>query len=175
MSLSDDLAGWLADLGPQRLTGPLTQHKALVFRGFRITAESVEPVLDQLVPGRLPYVHGNSPPTRCAAISTPPPSIRSNSPSRCTTSSITPAAGPTGLAFFCERAAESGGATPVLHGQLWLASLDTEVRDAFAGGVRYVQNLHDGYGLGKSWQDTFETDDRASVEEFLADAEAQWE
>jgi len=172
---TDDLAEWLADLGPQPLTGLLTEHKALVFRGFRITAESVEPVLDQLVPGRLPYVHGNSPRTR----------VRGNLytsteyPQQFTISMHNELnyarRWPERLAFFCERAAESGGATPVLDGRLWLAALDPEVRDAFAGGVRYVQNLHDGYGLGKSWQDTFETDDRASVEEFLADAEAQWE
>ena len=82
---------------------------------------------------------------------------------------------PSRLAFYCEKAAESGGATPVLDGALWLGSLDAEVREAFAGGVCYIQNLHDGFGFGKSWQQTFETDDRAAVEQFLGQSEAEWE
>ncbi len=68
-----------------------------------------------------------------------------------------------------------GRRDPVVDGELWLNSLRSEVREAFAGGIRYVQNLHDGYGLGKSWQDTFETDDKAEVERYLAAAEAEWE
>ena len=65
---------------------------------------------------------------------------------------------PARLLFFCQIAAETGGATPVVDAELWLESLDPEVRADFAGGVRYQQNLHDGMGLGKSWQETFETD-----------------
>jgi hypothetical protein len=63
--------------------------------------------------------------------------------------------------FICERASASGGATPVVGTQLWLESIDDEVRAAFADGLRYTQNMHAGVGLGKSWQMTFETDDRA--------------
>src|SRR5688572_31608560 len=59
-----DLAGWLTALGADALTELLTEHKALVFRDFGVTPETVEPVLDCLVPDRLPYVHGNSPRTR---------------------------------------------------------------------------------------------------------------
>jgi hypothetical protein len=33
-------------------------------------------------------------------------------------------------------------------------------------GVRYVRNLHGGGGPGPSWQQTYETEDRAVVEEF---------
>ncbi|MFB7476829.1 TauD/TfdA family dioxygenase [Kitasatospora sp. NPDC056184] len=170
-----DLADWLTDLGTEGLTALLTERKALVFRGFGVPPEGVEPVLDRLLPNRLPYVHGNSPRTR----------VRGNLytsteyPQRLTISMHNELnyarSWPSRLAFYCQTAAESGGATPVLDGELWLASLDAEVREAFAGGIRYVQNLHDGYGLGKSWQDTFETDDRAAVEEFLARSEAEWE
>ncbi|MFD0394715.1 hypothetical protein ACFQ3Z_29985 [Streptomyces nogalater] len=34
--------------------------------------------------------------------------------------------------------------------------------------MRYTQNLHDGHGFGKSWQETFEAADRAEVERYLA-------
>ncbi|WUH99899.1 TauD/TfdA family dioxygenase [Spirillospora sp. NBC_00431] len=170
-----DLAGWLTDLGPDGLTELLVTNKALVFRGFGVTPESAEPVFDLLVPGRLPYVHGNSPRTRVGR------NIYTSTeyPQQFTISMHNELSyahqWPARLAFFCEKAAESGGATPVLDGELWLGSLDAEVRESFAGGVRYVQNLHDGFGFGKSWQETFETDDRAAVEEFLDQSQAEWE
>jgi alpha-ketoglutarate-dependent taurine dioxygenase len=172
---TSDLVGWLDDLGPGPLADLLVERKALVFRGFCVTPDAVEAVLDRLVPGRLPYVHGNSPRSR----------VRGNLytsteyPAQYTISMHNELSyarrWPARLAFYCERAADGGGATPVLDGARWLDSLDAEVREAFAGGIRYVQNLHDGFGFGKSWQETFESDDRATVEAFLRDSEAEWE
>jgi alpha-ketoglutarate-dependent taurine dioxygenase len=172
---TSDLVSWLDALGPGRLTDLLTERKALVFRGFGVGAPAIDPVLDRLVPSRLPYVHGNSPRTR----------VRGNLytsteyPQQYTISLHNELSyahrWPARLAFYCEKAAESGGATSVVDGERWLNSLDAEVREAFVGGIRYIQNLHDGYGFGKSWQDTFETDDRTVVEAFLRDARAEWE
>ncbi|MEU4425285.1 TauD/TfdA family dioxygenase [Actinoplanes sp. NPDC024001] len=170
-----DLAAWLDDLGPVRLGELLTTHKALVFRGFGVAPESIDALFERLVPGRLPYVHGNSPRTRVGR------NLYTSTeyPQQFTISMHNELSyahrWPARLAFYCEKAAESGGATPVLDGERWLASLDAEVREAFAGGVRYVQNLHDGFGFGKSWRETFETDDRAAVEEFLTRSQADWE
>lgn len=172
---TQDLAGWLTELGQDGLRQTLTDKKALVFRGFAVTPDSLGPVLDQLVPGRLPYVHGNSPRTRVGS------NVYTSTeyPQRFTISMHNELSyarhWPAKLAFYCEKAAEDGGATPVLDGELWLNSLDAEVRAAFAGGIRYLQNLHDGYGFGKSWQDTFETEDRKVVEEYLQTAGAEWE
>ncbi|MFF3554833.1 TauD/TfdA family dioxygenase [Streptomyces tsukubensis] len=169
-----DLVGLLDALGPGGLAGLLTERKAVVFRGFGIAPDAVEAVLDRLVPDRLPYVHGNSPRTR----------VRGNLytsteyPQQYTISMHNELSyahrWPARLAFYCEKAAERGGATSVIDGALWLESLDPEVREAFAGGVLYIQNLHDGFGFGKSWQETFETDDRAVVEAFLNEARADW-
>ena len=169
-----DLTGWLDGLGADRLTDMLVTQRALVFRGFGVTPESIEPVFDRLVPDRLPYVHGNSPRTRVGR------NVYTSTeyPQQFTISMHNELSyahrWPARLAFYCETAAQHGGATPVLDAELWHGSLDDEVRAAFAGGIRYVQNLHDGHGFGKSWQDTFETDDREAVEEFLRDAEAEW-
>ncbi|MEV4641079.1 TauD/TfdA family dioxygenase [Actinoplanes sp. NPDC049548] len=169
-----DLASWLATLGPDRLEDLLIERKALVFRGFELSPDSLDPVLDLVVPGRLPYVHGNSPRTKVGGnlyTSTEyPPQFTISLHNEMAYAHRWPAR----LVFFCETAAESGGATPVLDGELWLSALDGEIRDAFAGGLCYIQNLHDGLGFGKSWQETFETDDRAAVEEFLDASQAQW-
>jgi alpha-ketoglutarate-dependent taurine dioxygenase len=170
-----DLADWLDSLGPDRLAELLTEHGALVFRGFGVAPDAVDPVLDRLVPDRLPYVHGNSPRTR----------VRGNLytsteyPRQYTISMHNELSyahrWPARLAFYCEKAPDRGGATSVLDGALWLCSLDADVRESFAGGIRYVQNLHDGIGFGKSWQETFETDDRKTVETFLSESRAEWE
>ncbi|BCJ69503.1 TauD/TfdA family dioxygenase [Polymorphospora rubra] len=169
------LADRLTEWGPDGLTELLLRHKALVFRGFGVLPDALGGLLDRLLPNRLPYVHGNSPRSRVGD------NIYTSTeyPQQVTISMHNELnyarRWPDRLAFYCEKAAEKGGATPVLDGALWLDVIDPEVREAFAGGIRYVQNLHDGYGFGKSWQDTFETTDRAHVEAFLADAHAEWE
>ncbi|BCB91966.1 TauD/TfdA family dioxygenase [Phytohabitans suffuscus] len=168
----DGLADHIATLDVERA---LTAEKALVFRGFGVRPDTLDRVMDPLLPNRLAYVHGNSPRTKVGA------NVYTSTeyPSRFTISmhnELSYAAHwPSRLMFFCEIAAETGGATPLVDAALWLESLDPHVREAFAGGVRYQQNLHDGMGLGKSWQETFETDDRAEVESFLAGSGATWE
>jgi len=80
------------------------------------------------------------------------------------------------LFFCCLVPARSGGATPVCDGRALLAELDPAVRDRFVEhGVTYRQHLHGGYGLGKSWQQTFETEDRDEVERFLDAADMTYE
>ncbi|MGC5052956.1 TauD/TfdA family dioxygenase [Micromonospora sp. DT48] len=157
------------------LTELLTDKGALVFRGFGVEPGALDQVMDLLLPNRLAYVHGNSPRTKVGRnvyTSTEYPAQYTISMHN----ELSYAAHwPSRLLFYCQIAAETGGATPVVDARLWLESLDPEVQAAFAGGVRYQQNLHDGMGLGKSWQQTFETEDRAEVEGFLAETGATWE
>ncbi|MFD5029516.1 TauD/TfdA family dioxygenase [Streptomyces sp. NPDC058405] len=156
------------------LSGTLVKEKGLVFRGFGITPDTLDAALDRLLPNRLAYVHGNSPRTKVGGnVYTSTEYPREFTISMHNEMSYAHA-WPARLAFFCQTQPGGGGATPVLDAARWLAVLDQEVRDAFADGVRYVQNLHDGYGLGKSWQDTFETSERAEVEAFLKNAGAEW-
>lgn len=157
------------------LTALLAREKALVFRGFGVSEPELAPVLDALLENRLSYVHGTSPRTRVGTgnvyTSTEyPAELTIPMHSELSYSSQWP----TRLLFFCAKAAETGGATPVVDGTRWLGSLDDEVREAFAPGVCYQQNLHDGYGLGRSWQQTFETTDREAVEGFLDRGDYDW-
>ncbi|WP_350277768.1 TauD/TfdA family dioxygenase [Kribbella sp. HUAS MG21] len=170
-------AGLIRTLRDERdLDGLLVEAKALVFRGFHVDEAHLDPVMDLLLPGRLAYKHGNSPRTKVGdnvyTSTEYPPEYTISMHNELSYAHAYPAR----LMFSCQVAAETGGATPVVDGELWLASLDDELTAAFADGVRYVQNLHGGAGLGKSWQDTFETSDRSEVERFLADsaAEVEW-
>ncbi|MCK9877835.1 TauD/TfdA family dioxygenase [Frankia sp. Ag45/Mut15] len=153
----------------------LVEHKALVFRGFAVEVGTLPQILDGLLPNRLAYVHGNSPRTKVGA------NVYTSTefPSEFTISmhgELSYArAWPARLAFFCEVAPGSGGATPVVDAERWLHMLDPELRAAFAGGIRYSQNLPERHGLGKSWPDTYETTDRRQVEHYLVEAGAEWE
>lgn len=167
------LAEFLA--GTDKISSMLIAEKALVFRGFQVAESTLEPVMDLLLPNRLAYVHGNSPRSKVGSniyTSTEyPPELTISMHNELSYAH----AWPSRLLFFAAHEPTTGGATPVVDGTLWLESLDPAIREAFAGGVRYSQNLHGGRGLGKSWQDTFETDDRAEVEAFLKGTEAEWE
>ncbi|MFD3468134.1 TauD/TfdA family dioxygenase [Streptomyces sp. NPDC058682] len=153
----------------------LVRERALVFRDFGVTREELDTVMDRLLPNRAAYVHGNSPRTKVGqnvytSTEYPPEFVISMHNELSYAHQW-----PSRLLFFCDIAAESGGATPVVDAALWLSSLDDEVREAYADGVRYTQNLHGGRGLGKSWQETFETDSADEVERFLTGAAASWE
>jgi alpha-ketoglutarate-dependent taurine dioxygenase len=83
---------------------------------------------------------------------------------------------PTRIFFFCETAPETGGETPIVDCRKVLARMDAVVRDRFLErGVRYVKNMHGGKGYGKSWQDHFETDDKAQVELYLREGGVEFE
>jgi alpha-ketoglutarate-dependent taurine dioxygenase len=156
------------------LAAELAASKALVFRGTGVTEDELPAVTDLLLPRRLAYVHGNSPRTKVGA------NIYTSTeyPAEFTISMHSElsyaATWPSRLMFCCATAAASGGATPVCDTAAWLAALDDELVADFSGGVRYTQNLHGGRGLGKSWQDTFETEDRAAAQEFLDTAAAEY-
>jgi alpha-ketoglutarate-dependent taurine dioxygenase len=166
------LAEYLA--GTDRIDELLTAQKALVFRGFHVAPEDLSTVMDLVLPKRLAYVHGNSPRTKVGD------NVYTSTeyPAEFTISMHNElsyaAAWPRRLLFYCETAPATGGATPVVDGAAWLAALDDQVREDFAGGLRYTQNLHGGRGLGKSWQETFETDDRDEAEAHLSAAGADW-
>lgn len=161
--------------GISDLEALLIREKALLFRGFGVGEDTLDEIMDLLLPNRLAYVHGNTPRTKVGRnlyTSTEyPPAYTISMHNELSYA----ATWPSRLLFYCAREPTTGGATPVVDGALWLESLDDEVRAGFADGLRYIQNLHSGLGLGKSWQETFETDDRDKVEMFLTAAKAEWE
>lgn len=70
---------------------------------------------------------------------------------------------PRRIYFFCLRAAEEGGETPIADCRRVLAQIDPAVRARFADkGWMYVRNFGDGFGL--DWRTVFQTGDRAAVE-----------
>lgn len=72
---------------------------------------------------------------------------------------------PASIFFYCDIAAESGGATPVADSREVYRRLDPVLRRTFAQKkIMYVRNY--GNGLDLPWQRVFGTDDRGEVERF---------
>lgn len=72
---------------------------------------------------------------------------------------------PSKIYFCCLTPSSMGGETPIADCRDILNSLNPEISQMFKEkGVKYVRNLHGGQGMGKSWQDTFETGDKKEVE-----------
>lgn len=71
---------------------------------------------------------------------------------------------PTRISFFCVIAAKQGGCSPIVDCRKVYQQLDPAVREKFEKvGLMYVRNFSDG--LDVSWQQFFQTSDRAIVEE----------
>ena len=79
------------------------------------------------------------------------------------------------LVFFgCMVNAEAGGETPIADGRVVYHRIPERIRNQFESrGVAYLQHLWDAEGkpgIGKSWQETFSTDERSSAEQYLVEA-----
>jgi alpha-ketoglutarate-dependent taurine dioxygenase len=78
---------------------------------------------------------------------------------------------PSVVMFGCMIPPKTGGETPIADGRKILRNLDADVVHRFdKGGVTYLQYLWDEQstvGPGKSWQETYESDDRETVERHL--------
>jgi len=76
--------------------------------------------------------------------------------------------------FFCLKAAESGGETPIVDCRKIYQRLDPKLREKFAEKkLMYVRNYTQD--LDVPWQEFFHTNDKSEVEAFCHQAGMQWE
>jgi alpha-ketoglutarate-dependent taurine dioxygenase len=76
---------------------------------------------------------------------------------------------PTKLWFYCAQAPATGGRTPIADDRKVISRLDPAIRRRFEEKrVMFVRNY--GEGVDLTWQEAFQTDDRANVEEYCRKA-----
>jgi alpha-ketoglutarate-dependent taurine dioxygenase len=81
---------------------------------------------------------------------------------------------PTKIWFYCVTPAAEGGATPIAPSREVFRLLDPRVKETFLRrGVMYTRNY--GEGVDLTWQEAFQTDDRAKVEEYCRGARTEFE
>ncbi len=75
---------------------------------------------------------------------------------------------PSYIGFYCETPPDVDGETPLADCREVLKLLPSDTLERIKSRhIRYLQNLSDGPGIGKSWRETFETDHREDVEAIL--------
>ena len=161
----------------------LLSSGALLFRNFKLdTAEHFAEFtneLSQVFGPSLEYLDGISPRTRVIEkiyTSTEYPSKYNMSPHNEMSYSPLP---PSHIMFFCLTPPAAGcrGQTPLMNSRDILEKIpDGLLREWKDKGLRYFWNLPSrGKGVGKSWEDTYRTEDKECVEKFLREQEFQFE
>jgi alpha-ketoglutarate-dependent taurine dioxygenase len=158
----------------------LHRHGAILFRGFGVgSVESFQRFMDALPKDKPRYIDGNSPRSKLShSVYTSteyPAELRISLHNELSYSHTWPSR----LYFCCVVAPQSGGSTVIADSRAILRRLSPSLVQLFEDkGVTYVRNLHGGSGttIGKSWQQTFETDSRAEVDAYCrsADIKHEW-
>jgi len=160
------------------LEAKLHRHGALLLRGFEVDrAAQFELFCRAVDPELKRYVGGESPRTVVAGHVYTSTEYPSHLEISLHNEACYAREWPRRLYLLCVEPARHGGETQLADGRKVLAALDSAVRQRFTDKqVMYVRNLQDGPGLGKSWQQTFETEDRDAVEAHCRseDVEFEW-
>jgi len=153
------------DLFKQVIDQHLLAKGAILFRGFNNDgAADFVRIVESLTGELLEYVNGSTPRTKVEGevyTSTEyPPEREIVLHNEMAYSTIWP----TKLWFYCQYAADKLGATPLANSRLIYQDMPSAIRDKIAKhGIKYVRNYRPYVDL--SWQQTFNTEDKAQVEQ----------
>ncbi|SFB43985.1 Taurine dioxygenase, alpha-ketoglutarate-dependent [Amycolatopsis marina] len=148
------------------LQARLRTHGAILLRGLPVDLDLFNQVIEEVGGELLTYTERSTPRSAVAgniytSTEYPPaesiPMHNENSYS---------ATWPERLFFLCDTAAETGGATPIADSRVMFRLLPAELRARFAAGVTYTRAFREGLGL--TWQEAFQTEDPAVVEDYCA-------
>ncbi|MGO4260148.1 TauD/TfdA family dioxygenase [Lysobacter sp. TAB13] len=149
----------------------LLRHGGILFRGFGVDgAEGFRGSAERLGARPFDYVGGNSPRSRVSAdVYTSTEYPASEVISLHNEMSYLPS-WPRRLFFYSLIPAASGGQTSLANSGDVLRALPEDIRAKFRDKkVNYIRNFQTEIPLGKNWQTTYQTQDRAEVESIVAD------
>jgi alpha-ketoglutarate-dependent taurine dioxygenase len=146
----------------------LLRNGAVKFRGVRMSSmEDFQHIVNSISSKFLNYIDGNSPRTKLSGnVYT---STEYDQTQRITMHNELSysAKWPNKLFFACLKAAETGGETLLADSREILHSMNKDiVEEIERRGITYIRNLHSGRGVGPSWQETFETNDKQQLEAY---------
>lgn len=183
-----DLEGaerWVAERRAE-LLDQSTAHGAILFRGFPLaTAEDFDRFIAAFGLANFPYEKSLSNAVR--VVRTPrvftaneaPPTVPIFLHHEMAQTPIYPGR----LFFFCEKAAEAGGATPICRSDVLWSLLEEKApafaRDCESKGLRYSNVMPPetdlASGMGRTWQGTLGVADREGAEARLRELNYTWE
>jgi alpha-ketoglutarate-dependent taurine dioxygenase len=169
------LASWASANGPL-LEEKLQKHGGILFRGFNLREpEDLETFIRKISGESLEYRERSSPRHAVKGNIYTSTDYPPSHPIFLHNENSYQKEWPLKIFFFCRRAPEQGGETPLADVRKVLARIPPEIRDRFAErNWMYVRNFGDGFGL--SWQDVFQTTDKSAIESHCRERgiETEW-
>ncbi len=180
-----DAAAWVT-AHRDRLLQEATAHGGILFRDFPLrTAEDFDVFVAALNLPNFPYKKSLSNAVRVNrtervfSANEAPPDVQIFFHHEMAQTPIFPAM----IAFFCEVAAEEGGATPICRSDVLYDRLKQElpqfIRDCETKGLKYTNVMPDANdpksGMGRSWASTLGADTREAAEARLRELNYSWE
>jgi len=171
---SIQLVSWARD-NREAILQLLLEYGGILFRGFRVTEmDQLQQFVSSVSSNLLEYGERSSPRTQVGDriyTSTDYPADQSiflhNENSYQST-------WPQKIFFWCVKPADTGGETPIADTRWIFNALDASIREKFVSKhILYVRNI--GGGIGLSWQDVFQTNDKQVVEAYCAQSGIQVE
>src|SRR5438067_13669292 len=168
-----NLASWAAN-NRDVIHTELAKHGGILFHNFTVDSPAKFEAFDRAISGELFDEYGDLPRENQGAKvygSTPYPADKSilfhNESSHMHR-------WPMKIWFYCVKAAERGGATPIIECRKIYQTLDPKIITRLTEKkLMYVRNFIDG--LDVSWQQFFQTSDKARVEDYCRKASIGWE
>jgi alpha-ketoglutarate-dependent taurine dioxygenase len=162
------LADWFRE-NPGIVAEKLETYGAVLFRGFSFeSVEAFDKFANVFCPARQDYIGGNSPRTRIKdgvyTVTEYPNSAKISLHNEASYLRSMPRH----IMFYCKTPPDRGGQTPLADCRKIFQGIDPSIRERFISKrIKYVNNLHGGYGFGRSWRDVFQTEDKREVEQWL--------
>jgi len=148
----------------------LTKYGAVKFQNTPINSkEDFQNIVGSLSTNFLNYVNGNSPRKKVANHVYTSTEYDSSQIITMHNEMSYSNSWPKKLFFSCLEVSSTGGETLLADSREILRKMNPSILENIKNkGIRYIRNLHGGDGFfGKSWQDTYETNDRSEVEKYL--------
>lgn len=169
-----ELVAW-ASKNHEKIAARLLEHGGLLFRGFRISTAALPDLMAALAGDLLTYSDRATPRSQVEGRVYTSTDYAAEEVIELHNESCYGHAFPQKIAFYCERAAETGGETPIADCRRILESVDCEVVERFVEKrIAYVRNF--GPGLGPSWREAFGVEDRDELAALCRerDMRAEW-
>jgi alpha-ketoglutarate-dependent taurine dioxygenase/aryl carrier-like protein len=169
-----DMSAWLKE-NRDYIEGKLLEHGAILFRGFDVGSISeFEQAVRGISPELLEYRERSTPRTQLGGniyTSTEYPAHQNIAYHNEFSYAYT---WPMKICFHCVQPAAEGGETPIADSRRVFQLIAPEIRDRFIErGVMYARNY--GAGIDLTWEEAFQTTDRAMVEDYCRNAPMEFE
>ena len=154
----------------------LLRTGAILFRGISIRAiGDFESITGEIAVKFVSYVDGNSPRTKLSSRVYTSTEYDPAFPITLHNELSYSGQWPARLFFCCLVPAATGGETPLADCRRIIEAMNPAlVEEVERKGINYIRNLNDGEGIGPSWQQTFETNDRRVVEQYCRESACEF-